>query len=70
MPDFVRVRDKSTGHEYTEIKSVVEANSEAYDVFSPNSKDHPALDHNGDPVPPVFASDKSGQKANTTKENS
>lgn len=69
MPDYVRVRDKDTGHEYSEIASVVEANPDAYTVFSENSKDHPALDHNGDPAAPVFAKE-SGQKAPTQKESS
>lgn len=54
--DRVRVIDAGTGHEYTEFRSIVEANPEHYStVFDADDPDHPAYDANGVPVPPVHA---------------
>lgn len=70
MPDYKRVLDKDTGHEYSELASVVDSNPDAYKVLD-DDKNHPVYDHNGDPAAPVFADPKkSGQKATTPKENS
>ena len=72
MPDYKRVLDKDTGHEYSELASVVDTNPDAYEVFDADDKDHPVYDHNGVPADPIFADPKkkSGQKATTPKENS
>lgn len=42
MPEWTRVRDKSTGHEF----SVARVNPKAHDVL-----DKPAVDRNGSPLP-------------------
>ena len=42
MPAWTRVRDKSTGHEF----SVVNVNTKAHEVL-----DKPAVDRNGSPLP-------------------
>lgn len=44
MPDFVRVKDTVTGHEYNVAESAVDA--ERHNVLSKS-----AYDHNGDLVP-------------------
>lgn len=67
MPEYVRVRDRSTGHKLTVIKSAAEAES-AYQVL----KDE-AVDETGEPLAPEYAAPESlsseltGQKANTTE---
>lgn len=66
--EFVRVTDKSTGHELTIPREAWEGNR---DLFAQVQK--PAVDDNGDPLPPTHASatdsgTKSGQKAATPKE--
>ena len=46
--EFVRVRDRGTGHEYT--VSAALADNEAYERL-----DIAAVDPNGNPFPPVYA---------------
>ena len=46
--EFVRVRDRGTGHEYT--VSAALADNDAYDRL-----DKVAVDPNGNPFPPVYA---------------
>lgn len=67
MPEFVRVRDNDTKHEYTVVASAVDP--EAHTVL-----DEPALDETEAPLPPKHheskqSSNKSGQKAATEKES-
>lgn len=68
MPEWVRVKDKSTNHKYSVVASVVDANPEAFQVLKQD-----ATDAGGDPLPPEYASKSpatSGQTATdtTTKE--
>ena len=49
--EFVRVRDRGTGHEYT--VSAALADNEAYERLD----DIVAVDPNGNPFPPVYAPD-------------
>lgn len=48
MTEFIRVRDKNTGHEYT-INAAL-ADNEAYERLD----DIAAVDPNGNPFPPVY----------------
>ena len=48
--EFVRVRDRGTGHEYT--VSAALADNDAYERL-----DKVAVDPNGNPFPPVYAPD-------------
>lgn len=48
--EFVRVRDRGTGHEYT--VSAALADNDAYERL-----DKDAVDPNGNPFPPVYAPD-------------
>lgn len=64
MPDFVRVRDKSTGHHYSVMASEAESNPDAYQVLKQD-----AVDTNGDPLPGEVP-ESSGQSATTTKKES
>ena len=50
MTQFVRVRDKSTGHEYTTAAPL--ADNDVYERL-----DKVAVDPNGNPLPPVYAPD-------------
>lgn len=67
MPTYLRVRDNETGHEFSVVES-------AFDADSTTVIDEPATDVNGDPLPAVEKSTrsggKSGQKAASDKENS
>lgn len=47
MPEYVRVKDKSTGHVYTVLAREAETGPDAYEVL-----DAPAVNANGDPLPP------------------
>ena len=47
--EFVRVRDRGTGHEYTVSAALAEAYERLDDVA--------AVDPNGNPFPPVYAPD-------------
>lgn len=62
---WVRVVDKQTGHESSQRKSRVDLEKDLW-----KASKEPAVDHNGDPLPPTHAprsgSAKSGQKADTT----
>ena len=51
MTEFIRVRDKNTGHEYT--VSAALADVDAYERLG----DIAAIDPNGNPLPPVYAPD-------------
>ena len=46
MPEYVRVKDKSTGHHYTVLAAQAEANPDAFQVLK-----QPATNANGDPLP-------------------
>ncbi len=47
MPlEYVRVKDKDTGHHYSELKQVVENNPDAYTILKQD-----ATNLNGDPLP-------------------
>lgn len=60
MPEYVMIKDKSTGAHYPEIKSVVDANPDAYQVL----KESP-LNENGDPNA-GYMPESTGQTATTT----
>lgn len=64
MPDYVRVRDKSTGYAYTVVASAVD--KEFHTVLK-----QPAVDHNDNPLPAEFdtqaAAETSGQPATKEK---
>jgi hypothetical protein len=62
MPEYVRVKDKTTGDHYTVLAQEAENNPDAYQVLK-----QPAVDHNGDPLPAV-KSETSGHQATTQKE--
>lgn len=64
MPEWVRVKDKSTNHKYSVVASVVDADPEAFQVLK-----QPATDVAGDPLPPEYADKNpapSGQTATDT----
>lgn len=70
MPDYVRVKDKSTGYHLTLVRSAAEADPDAYQILKQD-----AVDHNDQPLAPDFepgtkSPAPSGQKAtdNTNKE--
>lgn len=75
MTDLVRVKDKSTGHEFSWPARLAEG-VEGVEVL--DKKD--AIDGSGEPVPPKHKTSvaksaaakqsQSGQKAESTKENS
>lgn len=66
MPEYVRVKDKSTGHKFSVIAS-------AFDPDAMQELKQDAVDHVGDPLPPEFATESlssstnSGQSADLTK---
>ena len=64
MPEYVMVKDKSTGAHYPVIKSAAEADPDAYQVL----KESP-LNENGDPVE-GYMPESTGQSATTTKKES
>ena len=59
--EFVRVRDRGTGHEYT--VSAALADNEAYERLD----DIAAVDPNGNPFPPVCAPDPEPDEVLTIK---
>lgn len=62
MPDFVRVKDKTSGHRFTIVRSAAEADPDAYQILKQD-----AVDHNDQPLPPEYESPApSGQKATDT----
>lgn len=61
-PEYVRVKDKSTGHHYTVLAAEAESNPEAYQVLK-----QPATNVNGDPLPGEIP-DTTGQSATPSKE--
>lgn len=59
---WIRVKDKTTGHKLSVVASVAEADPDAYQVLKQD-----AVDHNGQPLPPEFAdSGSSSSSAPTT----
>lgn len=64
MPEYVRVKDKDTGHKYSALKSTVDANPDAYLVLKQD-----AVDVAGDPLPVEYA-DSSESSKPASKENS
>lgn len=70
MPEheYVRVKDKSTGHKFSVIASAVDP--DAYQVLKQD-----AVDHVGDPLPPEFneslssKSTTSGHSADSSEES-
>lgn len=64
MPDYVRVKDKSTGHHYTVLAAVAEAKPDAFQVLK-----QPAVNENGDPLPGEIPESTTGQSATTKKES-
>jgi hypothetical protein len=65
MPEYVRVKDKSTGHHYTVMAQEVEANPDAYTVLK-----QPAVNELGDPLPgEIPAESTGGQSADKKKES-
>lgn len=67
MPEYVRVKDKSTGHHYTVLAQEAEANPDAYQVLK-----QPAVNENGDPLPGEIpdTTTATGQSATTPKKES
>lgn len=64
MPEWVRVKDKSTGHHYSVLSTEAENNPDAYQVLKQD-----AVDHNGDPLPGEVP-ESSGQTATNQKKES
>lgn len=69
MPlDYVRVKDKDTGHHYSVLRQEAENNPDAYQVLKQD-----AVDLNGNPLPgeiPDSSSTTAAKTANTnTKES-
>lgn len=62
MPEYVMVRDKSTGAHYPLIKSAAESDTDAYQVL----KESP-VDENGDPKS-GYMPEPTGQSATPKKE--
>lgn len=68
MPEYVRVKDKSTGHKFSIIASAAQ-DEDAYQVLKAD-----AVDTNGEPLPPEFNTESlsskstSGQSADPKKE--
>jgi hypothetical protein len=62
MPEYVRVKDKSTGHHYTVLAQEAATNPDAYQVLK-----QPAVNENGDPLPGEIP-ETTGQTATTSKE--
>ena len=55
MTDYVRVRDKETGHHYSVPRSRFDATPELWQELK-----QPATDRGGMPLPPKFKRDKGG----------
>ena len=69
MPEieYERVKDRTSGHKFSIVKSAAEADPDAYQILKQD-----AVDHNGQPLPPEYGDSPapSGQKAtDTAKEN-
>ncbi len=68
MPEYTRVKDKSTGHKFSVIASAVD--EESMQVLKQD-----AADHTGEPLPPEYATESlssntpSGQQADLKKES-
>lgn len=58
MPEFTRVRDKDTGHEY----SVVNVDPDAHEVI-----DGDAANADGVPLPPTYTTSKKAASKETPK---
>ena len=64
MPEYVRVKDISTGHHYTVLATQAKANPDAFQILK-----QPAVDANGDPLPGAIP-DTSGAPAGEKKKES
>lgn len=64
MPEFVMVKDKSTGAHYPVIKSAAEADPDAYQIL----KESP-LNENGDPKAGYMPESTAGQSTDKKKES-
>jgi hypothetical protein len=64
MPEYLRVTVKDTKHKLSLLKSVVDANPDAYNVLKQD-----AVDVAGEPLPPEHHTDN-GQTATTTSKES
>lgn len=72
MPEFVRVKDKETGHHYSVSRERFDRSPDLWQELK-----QPATDSAGDPLPPKYkttvsaeAGKKAGPTANTEKETS
>lgn len=63
MPQFVRVKDKETGHHLSILRSQYEADGGAQ-VWE-ELADHPATDNAGDPLPPKYKTTVSAETEKT-----
>jgi hypothetical protein len=64
MPDYVRVRDKETGHHYTITRERYDRTPELWQELK-----QPATTRNGDPLPPKYkttVSTEAAKKASPT----
>lgn len=61
MSDFVRVRDKDTGHEFSYATAAAEGD-ERFEVL----KDADAVDANGAPLPPTYNEGKTKRASGST----
>lgn len=70
MPDlsgaeWVRVKDKSTGHKLSVVASVAETDPDAYQILKQD-----AVDHVGQPLPPEFNDGTQSSASTTTNKES
>lgn len=73
MPNFIRVKDNDTGHEYSILEAMYDGNPAAFTKIN-----RPATDSAGTPLPPKHKTSvsaesakkitQSGQKADSNKE--
>ena len=55
MTEFIRVRDKNTGHEYTINAALASDDKTTFDKAYQRLAEVDAVDLNGAPLPPVYA---------------
>ena len=55
MTEFIRVRDKNTGHEYTINAALASDYKTTFDKDYQHLTEVDAVDPNGNPFPPVYA---------------
>ena len=63
MPEYLRVKDKSTGHKLSVIASVA-ADEDAYQVLKQD-----AVDIAGDPLPPEYATSSPASSGHPATDN-